>query len=169
MLDDLLSRNMSKIISPTTRKMKKESRKRWIKPAESQAAWFDATSTSASTNASSDDRQLFRGNAIVSPFFVISRACSTWNKLTKFYLLYFFYFLCVILYSLRIRRKIFFIRTSVWGRMKTNFLSFRGHSFACAFFRFAYLDRNFLHLLIMGYCSLSDRVFKEVVYKDCSP
>ena len=103
-------------------------------------------------------------------FFEVMRLLAlSWNKLTKFYLLYFFYFLCVILYSLRIRRKIFFIRTSVWGRMKTNFLSFRGHSFACAFFRFAYLDRNFLHLLIMGYCSLSDRVFKEVVYKDCSP
>ena len=167
MLDGLLSKNMSKVISQTTRKMKKESRKRRIKPAESQA-WFDATSTSASANASSDDRQLFRGNAIVSPFFVISRACSTWNKLTKFYLLYFFYFLCVILFSVRIRRKIFFIRTNVWGRMKTNFLSFRGQSYACAFFRFAYLDRNFLHLLITGYCSLCDRVLKEVLCTDCS-
>ena len=35
--DGLLSKNMSKIISQTTRKMKKESRKRRIKPAESQS------------------------------------------------------------------------------------------------------------------------------------
>ena len=122
MLDGLLSKNMSKVISQTTRKMKKESRKRRIKPAESQA-WFDATSTSASANASSDDRQLFRGNAIVSPFFVISRACSTWNKLTKFYLLYFFYFLFVIFFLSELGGKYFsFGRVCEGGWRQISFL-----------------------------------------------
>ena len=50
------------------------------KPHFDSARGINTTAT-----RSFDDRQLFRGNACVCPFFVISKVCSTWNKLPNFY------------------------------------------------------------------------------------